>query len=205
MKIEDYLLENYSKNALKPWLTGVRKYLNYAGGQAGTANHQDVLDYIQHLRKSQNLHPKTLKQYLGAVKVYYNYLLSIEKREDHPCRHLILKDKIDRSIHSHQLYSQEQLETYLKACDSLNPPYQRRVKLMTSLLVYQALKVSEICHLETSDLDLEKGEIYIKNEEKQQRILALKPQQILLTYRYLEEDYPTLTQYLDKPQKLITG
>lgn len=209
MKLETYLKENYSKTSYKTHKCTIYKYLNYIQQKAKTAEYKDILNYIAHLRKNENLTPKTIKYCLASVKIYYQYLLETSQRNDHPCRELYLKDKINRQIKVDTLYSEETLENYLENCKKdPDEKLRKRNEIIVSLLVYQALTVAEICNLNIEDIHLEKAEIYIKSEDKKKaRTLQLKARQILLFYNYLKEDYPKLTKYLktENPQKLITG
>jgi site-specific recombinase XerD len=208
MTLEQYLLKKYNESSLKPNLCSIRKYLNFIQNKAETAQYKDILEYVGHLRKNENLHPKTIRQYLNGVKIYYYYLLEIGKRNDHPCSELYLKDKINRQIAVDTLYSPETLENFL------NDPHkdktlQRRNQVIISLLIYQGLTVGEICNLQIEDINLEKAEIYIKSSEKSKsRTLPLQAKQILLFLKYLKEDKPKLIKYLqsETPIKtLITG
>lgn len=207
--LEIYLKENYSETSYKTHKSTINKYLNYIQQKAKTAEYRDVLNYIAHLRKNENLTPKTIKHYLSAVKIYYQYLLETGQRNDHPCRELHLKDKINKSVKVDTLYSEETLENYLeKTKEDPDENLRRRNEVIVSLLVYQALTVAEICNLNIEDINLEKAEIYIKSEHKKKaRTLQLKAKQILLFYNYLKEDYPKLTKFLktENPTKLITG
>jgi site-specific recombinase XerD len=208
MKLEQYLLKKYNESSLKPNLCSIRKYLNYIQNKAETAQYKDILEYVGHLRKNENLHPKTIKQYLNGVKIYYHYLLEIGKRNDHPCSELYLKDKINKQIAVDTLYSVETLEKYLESHKNDAKLVRRRNEVITSLLIYQGLTVGEICNLQIEDINLEKAEITIKSSEKQTRILPLQAKQILLFLNYLKEDKPKLIQYLqsETPIKtLITG
>ncbi|WP_294286518.1 site-specific integrase [uncultured Chryseobacterium sp.] len=214
MKLEQYLQEKYSRTSCKAHGYMIGKYLNYIGKKAETAQYKDILDFIAYLRKHENFSAESLKRYLSEVKVYYNYLLETGQRNDHPCRELYLKDKIDRQIKVDRLYTEETLESYLeKTRRDPDGPLKRRNEVIVSLLVYQALTVGEICHLNTEDINLEKAEIYIRSEHrKKSRTLPLRAGQILLFYHYLKEDYPGLTKYLKAdplsgsgPTRLITG
>ncbi|AZI56120.1 integrase [Epilithonimonas vandammei] len=214
MKLETYLKENYSETSYKTHKCTINKYLNFAQTKAKTAEYKDILHYIAHLRKNENLTPKTIKHYLSAVKIYYQYLLETGQRNDHPCRELYLKDKISRQIKVDNLYSEETLENYLENCkNDTDEKLKKRNEVIVSLLVYQGLTVAEICNLNVEDINLEKAEIYIKSEDKKKaRTLQLKARQILLFYHYLKEDYPKLTKYLkansstgSEPKKFITG
>jgi site-specific recombinase XerD len=207
--LENYLKEKYSKNAYKSHICTINKYLNFIQNKAKTADYKDILQYIAHLRKNENLHAKTIKQCLWSVKNYYNYLLETGQREDHPCRELFLKDKIDRQIKVDGLYSTESLENYLqKTNQTKDEKLRRRNEVIVSLLVYQGLTTMEICNLQIEDINLEKAEITIQpNGKNKSRILPLKAKQILLFYHYLQEDYPKLTKHLktENPKRLITG
>lgn len=208
MTVEEYLLKKYKKSSLKPYLCSIRKYLNFIQDKAETAQYSDILEYVGHLRKNENLHPKTLRHYLGSVKIYYHYLLEIGKRNDHPCSELYLKDKFNKQIAVDTLYSSETLETFFN--DTHNDKIlQRRNQVIISLLIYQALTVGEITSLQIEDINLEKAEIYIKSDDKKKaRTLPLQAKQILLFLNYLKEDYPKLIKEIvtENPIKtLITG
>jgi integrase/recombinase XerD len=208
MILEEYLLKKYKKSSLTPNLCSIRKYLNFIQNKAETAQYKDILEYVGHLRKNENLHPKTIKQYLNGAKIYYHYLLEIGTRNDHPCSELYLKDKINKQIKVDVLYSAETLEKYLESHKNDAKLVRRRNEVITSLLIYQGLTVGEIVALEIEDINLEKAEITIKSSEKPTRILPLQAKQILLFLNYLKEDKPKLIQYLqsENPIKtLITG
>jgi len=208
MKLEQYLLKKYNESSLKPNLCSIRKYLNYIQNKAETAQYKDILEYVGHLRENENLHPKTIKQYLNGVKIYYHYLLEIGKRNDHPCSELYLKDKINKQIPVDTLYSAETLENFLNYTYK-DKILQRRNQVIISLLIYQGLTVGEICTLQIEDINLESAQIYIKSSDKSKsRTLPLQAKQILLFLNYLQEDYPKLIQHIvsEKPIKtLITG
>lgn len=210
MKLEEYLKENYSLSSYKTHKCTIKKYLNFAQTKAKTAEYKDILHYIAYLRKNENLNPKTIKHYLSAVKIYYQYLLETGQRNDHPCRELFLKDKISKQIKVDNLYSEETLENYLENCkNDPDEKLRKRNEVIVSLLVYQALTVAEICNLNIEDINLEKAEIYIKsNHKKKTRTLQLKAKQILLFYNYLEQDREKLIKNIksENPIKtFITG
>lgn len=210
MKLEEYLKEKYSLTSYKTHKCTIKKYLDYIQQKAKTAEYKDILHYIAHLRKNENLTPKTIKHYLSVVKIYYQYLLETGQRNDHPCRELFLKDKINKQIKVDNLYSEETLENYLeKTREDPDEKLRKRNEVIVSLLVYQALTVAEICNLNIEDINLEKAEIYIKsNHKKKTRTLQLKAKQILLFYNYLEQDREKLIKNIksENPIKtFITG
>lgn len=202
MTLKEYLKNEYSKTSISGYENIINRFLLALGEKAEKANYTDVLDYIGLLRE-QNLHPKSLRNNLFAIKIYYRFLVATGKRNDHPCQYLNLKDQINRSIQIESLYPKETLETLYENWESKNKVNQTRDKIIISLLVYQALTVLEISQIKTSDINLENGTIYIKaNVKNKQRTLSLKPKQILLFHNYLKNEYK---QYRNrqKPSKRV--
>ena len=197
MKLEEYLQKKYSKSTLTSNLYNIKRFTNYYQNKSETATYTDILNYIAHLRKNYDLHPKTLRHCLFGVKIYFNYLLEIGKRKDHPCSELFLKDKINKQIQVDNLYSWETLENFFINYQIRKKKHlENRNKIIISLLVYQALNVSEISNLEVENIDLENGEIHIKSGHHQQkRTLPLQAKQVLLFYNYLENERIKLLKY----------
>ncbi|WP_430613546.1 tyrosine-type recombinase/integrase [Flavobacterium sp. JP2137] len=184
MTLKQYLEKNYKTKGLK---TIIKRYTDYQNDKAETAELQEVLQYIEYLRKEQ-AHPKTIRNHLFAVKIYYSYLQYIGKRTDHPCIKLTLKDKVNRAIATEKLYSKEELEALQSGYQAKDKRLQYRNKVMISLLVNQALQVQEISNLMLIDIDLENAQINIAKTSKiNSRVLPLKANQIVLIQRYLEE------------------
>lgn len=205
MTIKEYLQKKYSKSTLNSNLYNIKRFTNYYQNKAPKATFKDVLNYIEHLRKNYDLHPKTLRHCLYAVKIYFNYLLETGKRKDHPCSELFLKDKVSKEIQVDNLYSSETLEQFFESYQIKKKKHlQSRNKIIISLLIYQALTVKEITEIEVENINLDKGEIFIKGNPEatakspQSRTLPLQAKQILLTYNYLEKDRIKLLKYNHK-------
>lgn len=185
--LKEYLQEKYSKTSIGSYENVILRYTTYMQEKAETANYTDVLNYIGYLRKLQ-LHPKSLRNNLFAIKIYYRYLVAIGKRKDHPCQKLYLQDQINRSIQVESLYSAVVLEELLQSYKAKNQAMQKRDEVIISLLIYQALTVLEVTQIEIHQIDLEKGTIQITGNVKNKgRTLHLKPNQIMLFYKYQHE------------------
>ncbi|MBW2963089.1 tyrosine-type recombinase/integrase [Mesonia aestuariivivens] len=200
--LHNYLKKKYSKSTLNSNLYNIKRFTDYYQAKAPKATYKDVLNYIEHLRKNYDLHPKTLRHCLYGVKIYFNYLLEIGKRKDHPCSELYLKDKISKQIEVDNLYSPETLEHFFESYTIKRKTYLfNRNKIIISLLIYQGLTVNEITGLEVENIDLEKGGIFIKGSSEatskspRSRTLPLQAKQILLILNYLEKDRKKLLKY----------
>jgi integrase/recombinase XerD len=200
MELKSYLLKNYSKTTLASNLYIIRQFTDYTTG-AETATYQDVLTYIAHLRKK-NQHPKTIRNNLFAIKIYYRWLIGEGKRSDHPCQDLYLQDQINRSIDVENLYTKKQLEEFLETVKTKKQHMFLRDKTMVSLLVYQALTVLEISQLNVDDVNLNEGTIFIKgNIKNKSRTLNLQSSQIMLLHKYLQEGRVNLLKRKNKSLK----
>jgi site-specific recombinase XerD len=192
MSLEEYIQNRFSETCQKSYLYNIKRYIAYSGDNAVGGTYEDVLDFISFLRTTK-IHPKTLRNYLFAVKIYYQWLLITEQRDDHPCKTLYLTDQISKAIPVETLYSEAELQNILANHKPVKSYIQHRDKVMLSLLVYQALTTSELVNINLEDLDLEKGTVHIKHlSVKQDRRLALQSNQILLIYNYLHIERPIL-------------
>jgi len=200
MELKNYLLKNYSKTTLASNLYMIRQFTDYTS-DAEKASYQDVLAYIAHLRKK-NQHPKTIRNNLFAIKIYYRWLIGEGKRNDHPCQDLYLQDQINRSIDVENLYTKKQLEEFLETVKTKKQHMFIRDKTMVSLLVYQALTVLEISQLNVDDVNLDEGTIFIKgNIKNKSRTLNLQSSQIMLLHKYLQEGRINLLKRKNKSLK----
>lgn len=200
MSLEKYLQEHYSATARGNYIQLIERFTSFMQDKAIRATYQEVVEYISYLR-GEGLHPKTVRNHLYAIIIYYRYLQKSKQRRDHPCQHLYLKDQINRAIAVETLYTPQQLESLLqnyqyRALKNHSPKKQMieaRNKIIIGLLIYQALTVLELKQLNTENVNLERGTIFIKaNVKNQERLLSLKPHQIMPLHRYLTEVRPQL-------------
>lgn len=183
--LAEYIAANYSPSAVKNYLYLIERYKNFTH-QPEMAVYADVLRYIAHLRELKK-HPKTLRNHLFAVKIYYRYLVETGQRKTHPCQSLQLKDRISRAVDVQSLYAMPAMLSFLESCKVQTPTGQRQ-KTIISLLVYQALTAQEIAGLDLADIDLDKATINVKGSAKlNARTLELKPSQIMLLHNYTGE------------------
>jgi site-specific recombinase XerD len=145
MSLEQYIENRFSPSSRNTYLNGIKRYLAFTGGEplnqdarhsAVNATHQDVLNFIAYLRTTKRhgiaLHPKTLRNYLFSVKIYYQWLLVTEQRDDHPCKTLYLADQISKAIPVETLYSEAELLALLENHRPVKSYIQYRDKVMLS-------------------------------------------------------------------------
>lgn len=185
MSIDKYLKNHYSPDTAKAYKREIEIYLsNYPAAEK--ANYKELTNYIGLLRKRYDK-AATISRIVSGIKVYYDYLCSEGKRNDNPTKAIKLRDQRTRDIQLQDLFTTEELENLLYRKERYtNLDY--RNKVLSSLLIYQALHPREIENLLVENIDLNTGSIYIKATPKTNgRTLQLKPNQILLFHKYITE------------------
>lgn len=202
MSIEEYLKKHYSPDTAKAYKREIEIYLsNYP--TAETANYKNITDYIGLLRKRYSK-AATISRIVSGIKVYYGYLCSEGTRNDNPTKAIKLRDRQSRDIQLQDLFTTEELENLLYRKERYtNLDY--RNKVLSSLLIYQGLHPREMENLLIEDIDLNNGSIYIRPTPKTNgRTLQLRPNQILLFHKYINEIRPKLLQQTES-NVLLTG
>jgi integrase/recombinase XerD len=199
MKLTTYLKTHYTPQTQNAYKREIERFISTVEN-AEISRHKDIVGYIGVLREK-GYTSATLKRILASIKAYFDYLVYIKKRKDNPSKSVYLKDKQNRSIQLQDLFTPEELESLM---ERKNRYYLlgSRNKVLTSLLIYQALLPNELTNLEVENINLEKAKIYIKGSSKNNaRELPLKPKQILLFYEYIHHIRPKL---LEKSQSQNT-
>lgn len=198
--LEEHITETHSHRAVYGYMRMIKQYLKYTGEAAAKKSiYPEIVNYIGHMRKT-GLHPKSLMNYLYSIKMYYQWLVDTGQRNDHPCRDLFLKDKINKSIPVETLYTKQEVENILTTHRAKLPLTRNRDKIVLSLLAHQAITVFEIIHLKIKDLNLQKGTVNVAGSVKTQpRELPLKSEQVMLLNEYIGRTRPLLLRNNKRP------
>ncbi|MCH7411746.1 tyrosine-type recombinase/integrase [Belliella sp. DSM 111904] len=198
-ELKAYLLEKHTPETAKIYLRDIRIYLDYMTEErAEKATYQDILQYVDYLRKKHK-NPRTVNRMLYGAKSWHNWLLHTGKREDHPCRFLRLRDAKGQDIQLQDLFSSTELEQLMERKERYESVRVRN-QVVVSLLIYQGLRLKETEQVSLQDVDLEAGTVYSRGMAKTlPRTLKMKPKQIMLFYRYIHEIRPkTISEYTDQ-------
>lgn len=186
MNLKEYLQRHYTKKTVLAYQREIDNYLAN-NPKAKKYTYSEIVNYIGLLRNKYN-NPQTLSRILASIKAYYSYLCFIGVRKDNPSKFILLRDKRSKDIQLQDFFSTEELEALLTAKKERYTNLDYRNKVLMGLLIYQALKPSEIEALQCDEINLEQATIYIKSSAKNNsRTLPLKANQILLFKKYLEE------------------
>ncbi len=192
MTLEAFLAQTCTPATVKIYCLDIRRFIDYLGAeQARRAAYPDIVAYLEHLRRSYD-NPGTVNRILCAIKQYYFYLIQCEQRADHPCRRLYIRDHHASPIQIQDLLSPQELERLLER-EERYPLLTLRNRVVSSLLVRQALLKAEICALTLEDVDLEAAQVHVRPTRKTNaRTLPLEARQSVWLYRYIHQVRPKL-------------
>lgn len=191
--LKNYLEEQHSPATAKAYHREILLYKERVP-KAEKGTYKTVINYLDYLRK-QHIKSASINRILASIKSYYYYLVANGKRNDHPCKHLYLRDNKTRDIQLQDLFSPEELELLMER-KARYANLDLKYKLIISLLIYQGLTSAEIVKITLDDVNLELGEIHIKPSLKlNERTLKLRQNQVLIFYRYINEYRPKLLKH----------
>ena len=186
MEIENYLQNELSKQTIKSYLYEIEKFKKHYKSPE-KLNYQELMNYVELLRKNYN--PQSIRRTIYAIKKFYDYLLEIGKVKYNIAKNIKIRDGKENPLQLQELLTEQELHKLLEPRKERYKILEKRNQIIISLLVNQALLVSDIENLRIEDLDLKNAKIKVKSTGiTNERILDLKAEQILLFYEYLKED-----------------
>lgn len=193
MSLKEYLQDHYLPSSVRSYSSDIDMYLSNCPG-AEKAVYKEILDYVGALRERYS-NKGTVSRIVSCIKAYYNYLCHAGIRKDNPARAIRLMDKRNQDVQLQDLLNGEELDNLLQRSERYKD-HDHRHKVMMGLFIYQALLPAEMVGLQTGDIDLVGGTVYVRGTgATKSRKLPLKPNQVLLLHSYLTQ---TRTKLLGK-------
>lgn len=190
LKIENFLLQNYSEQTVKSYMFAINHFL-VMNPKAKRYKYRNIVEYMEEISQQQP-NAKYRVVILSAIKKYYDYLVMSGYREDHPCKKLNVKVNSNQAVQVQDLFSSEELQLLLTR-ENRYENLDTRNHVLLNLLIYQGLTSDEIIRLNVQDIDLDAGTIYIKaSKNLNWRKVKLLPQQIMPFFKYINEIRPRM-------------
>lgn len=126
----------------------------------------DLLGYVDYMEK-ENFASSTISRSVASMRAFFQYLFSRKKIQQSPAENL-KSPKVEKRLP--EILSIQEVDNLLKQPD-LNTPKGIRDKAMLELLYATGMRVSELIHLETDDVNLTFG--YVVCQENKERIIPI--------------------------------
>lgn len=209
MTFEQYLqakgLSKATCKAYNFYLLDYLAWLDKEGLTTEVVTSRDLTSWLHDLQRRGQANI-TRRNYLIAVRHYYDWQMQRGIREDNPAALIQLRGTDSRKLYP--ILSKEELESIYHRYDLPEANDSRanrnwfkqyrlsrqRNKVMLGLIIYQGLLTSEVNDLMIQDLKLKEATVFIAGGRKSNdRVLELKPQQIMELMEYQLYTRPDLS------------
>lgn len=177
--------EGHTKSTVESYLFANKIFL-MDNPQPEFFTFKDVVNYLN--TKHEDYKNANTKVYLlNSMKRYYDYLVDIGLREDHPCKNFNVRNLRNKKVIHQDLFSSKELEALLEREERYADLVQKN-KVLISLLIYQGLNAGEVMRLKVQHIDFDKGLIFIKASKRiGQRHLEIHPKQYRILDNYIND------------------
>ncbi|MGA0042049.1 MAG: site-specific tyrosine recombinase/integron integrase [Flavobacteriaceae bacterium] len=151
--IEKLILKRYSHNTVKTYCSCFLKFmLFYERTSIDLLTKKDIQEFILYLIQHEKVSPSTQNQYINAIKFYHEKVLNQPKI-------VFAIERPRKRNHLPKIITEHEVLGLLRATQNL------KHKAITCLLYASGLRISEVIHLNVSDLDFTNHTILIKQSK----------------------------------------
>jgi integrase/recombinase XerD len=175
-----------SANSIASYSTDLQQFTEYCGDGPPPAT-EVIRNYIDHLFK-RRLGNRSIARHLATLRNFYGFLLREGAIGCDPTEHL----KAPRQWQTIPKYlNSDQIDRLLEAPDAAKPAGLRD-RAMLQLLYAAGLRVSELCRVAVSDLNLQMGVLRTMGKGNKHRLIPVGRQASEAVESYLERGRPAL-------------
>jgi integrase/recombinase XerD len=188
--IETKGYSDQTKATYQRYINSFISWLAEENKEVTKVSYNDVLAYVKN-RKALNQTSSYINNQLSIIRLFFDCL----EVEENPATGIELKGR------KHKLPSNLLNE---KQLDELYQNAESREKEIIGFLVYQGMKTGEIDKLLLTDVDLKKGEVFIKGSSKSNsRKLPLKAHQAISLHHYISKIRDLENEFLFTKSRFI--
>ena len=186
--INDYLLfcayrKHLDHKTIKAYKIDLKQYEVFASDVPRCFEKNTVDQFITDLHKKYQ--PKSIKRKIASLKAFFHYMEYQELLEENPFAKLDIRFResklLPKTIPFH--FVQKFLSTLYKQKEMAVSEYQLHCSIrdiaVIELLFATGMRISELCSLKPSDIDLESNNILIYGKGAKERILQLGNQEVI--------------------------
>ncbi len=182
-----------SQNTLEAYSRGLARFLDHLKGKkiqdVRDVSKFDVQGFLLALRKK-NLNTKSIVRDLAAIRSFFRFLTQEGILEINPIEDLE-SPKVAKTLP--EILSLKEIEQILEQPD-LQTPLGMRDRAMLEMLYATGMRVSELTHLPTHQLNLEGGYVLLYGKGSKERIVPLGSEAMKWVALYLQGARRTLSK-----------
>jgi integrase/recombinase XerD len=175
------LEKGLSVNSLDAYSTDLARFKEFIGDATDLPASPEIRLYIDRLLQS-GLSGRSVGRHLTTIRSFYGFLLREGEVAADPTEHL----RTPKQWQTIPKYlNLEEIERIIQAPD-LSRPTGRRDRAMMEVLYASGLRVSELCKVGVSDLNLELGVLRTTGKGNKQRLVPVGKSAVLAVRDYCE-------------------
>jgi integrase/recombinase XerD len=190
-----------SPNSLDAYSRDLAGFVAFASSvSSGYPDAEVLITYLNHLYKK-NLSSRTIARHLSAVRNFFRFLLSEGLIASDPTEHLTSPKQWSTIP---KFLNRDQVDQLVAAPDAAKASGVRD-QAMLELLYATGIRVSELIHLRTSNVDLSQGLIRVTGKGNKQRIVPVHPEAIRAIQHYTDSSRVPLLKGKTSPYLFVTA
>ncbi|WP_367567936.1 tyrosine-type recombinase/integrase [Lacrimispora sp.] len=173
-----------NQKTIKAYKIDLNQYYGHIKDAETAFKRNNIINYITDLHKKYK--PKSVKRKIASLKAFFSYLEYEDILPENPFSKIKIKFQepflLPRTISTasmQKLFQAAYQNMGLKGASEYQEKSAVRDIAVLELLFSTGLRVSELCSLKCSDLDLEQGSIRIYGKGSKERIVLLANVQVL--------------------------
>ena len=194
------LEKGLSDNSLSAYSADLQRFNQFLGDAADTPGSDDLRRYLDHLYAS-GLSSRSVARHLATLRNFFGFLMREGVLTTDPSEHL-RAPKQWQTIP--KFLNLQQIEQLIEAPDA-SKPVGLRDRAMLQLLYATGLRVSELCRVCLSDLNLELGVLRTTGKGNKQRLVPVGKEAIRAVGDYLESGRGVLLKRRASRYLFVTG
>ncbi len=178
---------------LKAYKIDLKQYSDYSTDLCDCFCKNTVDNYITSLHR--NYKPKTVKRKIASLKAFFHYMEYKEILNENPFAKLDIRFReaklLPKTISFHSI--QAFLSTLYVQKEQAESEYQQRCCIrdiaVIELLFATGMRISELCSLKPSDIDLDSSNILIYGKGAKERVIQIGNQEVMDALKMYKETF----------------
>ena len=194
-----FLEKRLSDKTRESYNFDLEAFSNYFKDKSVSAiKEKDITNYLEYLRKDENLSSRSIERHLTTLRGFYKYLIKMEIINYDPMKNI---DNLKIGKHLPSVLTVEEVDKIMDI--ELNNPFNYRTKAMLELMYGSGLRVSELVSITINDLDLYNNTILINGKGNKERIVPIGEYAKKYLEDYLQVRYKLIKKKNGNPQELF--
>lgn len=176
--------KNLSIKTLKAYRIDLFQFIKFINENDGCLTKKNISEFMTNLHKLYQ--PKTIKRKMASVKAFCGWLEYEEHIENNPFNRINMKFQVPHILP--KTIPLDMIETllqraYKEQCEAKTSSYKEFVALrdiaVLELLFASGIRVSELCSLNSDDINLTSGQIRIYGKGAKERLITVANSAVL--------------------------